>query len=48
VVRSGERADVRFEVPASGELLIGCHIPGHYDRGMVVPIRLVTPGAARA
>ncbi len=45
VVRSGERADVRYEVPASGELWVGCHIPGHYARGMVVPIRLVPAGA---
>ncbi len=24
-----------------GQLLVGCHIPGHWDRGMVVPIRFV-------
>ena len=46
VVRSGERADVHYEVPADGELFVGCHIPGHYARGMVVPIRLVPAAVA--
>lgn len=30
------RADERFD--AAGELLVGCHEPGHYEVGMVVPI----------
>jgi uncharacterized cupredoxin-like copper-binding protein len=50
VVRSGERIDARWTVPSSaggaGEsgLLVGCHIPGHFARGMQVPVRLVGPG----
>lgn len=46
VVRSGERIDVVWTVPAgaAGEgLLVGCHIPGHWAKGMVVAVRLVDP-----
>lgn len=49
VVPSGRRVDVRWTVPGdaaadpAGRLLIGCHIPGHWDRGMVAAIRLVKP-----
>jgi uncharacterized cupredoxin-like copper-binding protein len=50
VVRSGERADLAWTVPAraaSGALpwIVGCHIPGHWAKGMQVPIRWVA-GAA--
>jgi uncharacterized cupredoxin-like copper-binding protein len=48
VVASGERVDVTWTVPTgvaaddpAEQLLVGCHIPGHWARGMVVPIRLV-------
>lgn len=49
VVESGQRVDVVWTVPPAepaGGLLIGCHIPGHWGKGMVVPIRFVEPGAA--
>jgi uncharacterized cupredoxin-like copper-binding protein len=49
VVESGQRVDQLWTVPAaepSGGLDVGCHIPGHWDRGMVVPVRFVQPGAA--
>ena len=43
VVASGQRVDVTWTVPADaaavrrhGALLIGCHIPGHWAKGMVV------------
>jgi uncharacterized cupredoxin-like copper-binding protein len=45
VVRSGERVDVVWTVPAvpepglPGELIVGCHIPGHWERGMRIPVR---------
>jgi uncharacterized cupredoxin-like copper-binding protein len=44
VVGSGERRDVTWTVPADaataeGGWFVGCHIPGHWARGMVVPIR---------
>jgi uncharacterized cupredoxin-like copper-binding protein len=46
VVRSGERADVLWAVPPSppaapDAFVVGCHIPGHYEQGMVVPVRWV-------
>jgi len=46
VVESGERKDVRWTVPTevAAPLIIGCHIPGHWARGMRAPIRLVEPG----
>jgi uncharacterized cupredoxin-like copper-binding protein len=53
VVASGQRVDVTWTVPsdvpagvAADQLLVGCHIPGHWEKGMVVPIRLVQPGAS--
>jgi uncharacterized cupredoxin-like copper-binding protein len=49
VVASGQRIDVVWTVPrdASSDpnvaagLTIGCHIPGHWAKGMVVPVRIV-------
>lgn len=46
VVVSGERIDVAWTVPAiervsSSEWLVGCHIPGHWAQGMVIPIRFI-------
>jgi uncharacterized cupredoxin-like copper-binding protein len=44
VVASGERRDVLWAVPVGGEpLIVGCHIPGHYAKGMHVPVRFVAP-----
>ncbi len=47
VVESGERVDVPWTVPddatLTGPWLVGCHIPGHWAEGMVVPIRFVGP-----
>ena len=43
--RSGERVDVAWTVPADGParqgFIVGCHIPGHFERGMVVPVRWI-------
>jgi uncharacterized cupredoxin-like copper-binding protein len=45
VVESGQRVDLLWTVPANpGELLIGCHIPGHWAKGMRATIRFVSPG----
>jgi len=46
VVGSGERMDVTWTVPsyaavAAGGWFVGCHIPGHWAKGMVVPVRFV-------
>lgn len=48
VVESGQRVDLTWTVPAAPatDLVIGCHIPGHWERGMVVPVRFVEPGAS--
>ncbi len=45
VVESGQRVDLLWTVPANpGALLIGCHIPGHWAKGMQAAIRFVSPG----
>jgi uncharacterized cupredoxin-like copper-binding protein len=49
VVGSGQRQDVVWTVPpdapdASGGWFVGCHIPGHWAKGMVVPVRFVGAG----
>ena len=48
VVRSGERIDIAWTVPvvassAQGAtaLVVGCHIPGHWARGMQIPVRWI-------
>jgi uncharacterized cupredoxin-like copper-binding protein len=50
VIASGQRVDVLWTAPpAAGvdePLLIGCHIPGHWAKGMVVPVRFVRPSPA--
>jgi uncharacterized cupredoxin-like copper-binding protein len=51
VVSSGQRLDVVWTVPgdvagdASG-WYVGCHIPGHWAKGMVVPVRFVDRAGA--
>lgn len=49
VVASGERIDVAWTVPtiesaSRTEWLVGCHIPGHWAQGMVIPIRFIDAG----
>lgn len=49
VVASGQRVDIVWTVPrgAAGDpagWLVGCHIPGHYARGMVIAVRFVGLG----
>ena len=46
VAGSGQRIDVTWTVPAdaataSAGWYVGCHIPGHWEKGMVVPVRFV-------
>ena len=45
VVASGQRVDVTWTVPttAGAGFAVGCHIPGHWAKGMVVPIDLLQP-----
>ena len=47
VVRSGERVDVIWAVPArEAPFIVGCHIPGHWAKGMQIPVRWVAPGTS--
>jgi uncharacterized cupredoxin-like copper-binding protein len=44
VVESGQRVDFAWTVPADGAAsawVVGCHIPGHWARGMQIPVRWV-------
>ena len=44
VVSSGERVDVVWTVPSGPDVepyLVACHIPGHLERGMAIPVRWV-------
>ncbi|GAC1663135.1 MAG: hypothetical protein NVS9B8_01640 [Candidatus Limnocylindrales bacterium] len=47
VVPSGQRVDLSWTVPldrgALASLLLGCHIPGHWSRGMRGAIRIAAP-----
>lgn len=48
VVESGQRLDVTWTVPVDAASdpsgwFVGCHIPGHWEKGMVVPVRFVGP-----
>lgn len=52
VVESGQLLDVVWTIPAEAPAsptawLVGCHIPGHWARGMQIPIRWVAVAAAR-
>lgn len=45
VVESGERVDLVWTVPSdadTGAWIVGCHIPGHWAKGMQVPVRWMT------
>lgn len=48
VVASGQRVDVLWTVPADpaevGRLIVGCHIPGHYAKGMWAAVRIAGDG----
>lgn len=37
-VQPGEEGEITYTFDAAGELLIGCHEPGHYDAGMKVTV----------
>ena len=56
VVASGQRVDLTWTVPAdaageagagAGVLMIGCHIPGHWQKGMVAAVRIVRASPVR-
>jgi uncharacterized cupredoxin-like copper-binding protein len=47
VVPSGGRVDVTWTVPGSASevdaLVLGCHIPGHWEKGMRADLRVASP-----
>jgi hypothetical protein len=53
VVASGQRADLTWTVPRdagtsgagtnAGGWLVGCHVPGHFAKGMLAPVEFVEP-----
>jgi hypothetical protein len=46
VVPSGGRVDLDWTVPADAgreDWIVGCHIAGHWEKGMQVPVRWVQP-----
>ena len=47
-VPSGQRIDLAWTVPADpavvGGLVLGCHIPGHWAKGMKAAVRIAVPG----
>lgn len=48
VLRSGERADVLWTVPAAiapSLLIVGCHIPDHWAKGMRAGVAVLVPGS---
>lgn len=46
VVESGERMDVVWTVPiTTTPFIVGCHIPGHWELGMQIPVRWVDASA---
>ena len=47
VVHSGERVDVTWTVPVTETtFIVGCHIPGHWQKGMQIPVRWVAANAS--
>lgn len=46
VVASGQRVDLTWTVPdaaAASRLILGCHIPGHWAKGMRASVRVASP-----
>jgi uncharacterized cupredoxin-like copper-binding protein len=41
VVDPGKSADLTMTFPRSGEVVIGCHQPGHYEAGMKATVTVV-------
>lgn len=37
-LKPGENGSLSYTFPEGGELLVGCHEPGHYEAGMVAPV----------
>jgi uncharacterized cupredoxin-like copper-binding protein len=39
-VEPGETGEITYTFDEPGEILIGCHEPGHYDAGMIVTVNV--------
>ena len=54
VVASGQRVDLSWTVPpgvaapGAPPWIVGCHIPGHWERGMQIPVHWVASGTTAA
>ena len=47
VVASGQRVDLTWTVPGTadlGRVILGCHIPGHWAKGMRASVRIAPVG----
>ena len=42
-LQSGERGELTWRFTNPGTILYGCHVPGHYDAGMVGTLTISTP-----
>ena len=40
LVEPGEQVDIPYKFMAAGEVLIGCHVDGHWEDGMVATIQV--------
>lgn len=51
VVASGQLSEFVWSVPTDARSgpawIVGCHIPGHWAKGMQIPIRWVEPGSGQ-
>ena len=48
VLQVGETKELTWTFTVAGEVLIGCHQPGHYQAGMVGKIKVAAATAAVA
>jgi uncharacterized cupredoxin-like copper-binding protein len=39
-VEPGEEGEITYTFGSAGELMIGCHEPGHYEAGMNVAVNV--------
>ena len=48
VVASGQRVDLTWTAPGAADLgrfILGCHIPGHWAKGMRASVRVAVPAS---
>jgi uncharacterized cupredoxin-like copper-binding protein len=45
-LEAGKTATLEYTFSDAGELLVGCHQPGHYEAGMVAPVTVHPAGSS--